>query len=67
MTADSPHPQLPDYQRWEDDTGQSYALRVASQVIWQIGALLTSIGDQLLDAAYPNSELNLNLGDDNDR
>lgn len=54
---------LPDYARWEDDTNQSYALRVASQVIWQVGALLTSIGDQLLDAAYPDTSVDVNLND----
>lgn len=49
----------PDYGRWEDDTNHSYALRIASQVIWQIGHLLCHIGDELLDAAYPDSAIEL--------
>lgn len=58
-------PDLPDYTRWEDDTGQAYALRVASQAMWEVGSLLCRIGDRLLDAAYPGSSIDLDTeGDD---
>jgi hypothetical protein len=57
-------PNLPDYTRWSDDTAESYALRVASQVIWEVGSLLVGIGDKLLDAAYPNTSLDMDVGGD---
>lgn len=56
-------PNLPDYTRWGDDTDQSYALRVASQVIWEVGSLLVGIGDRLLDAAYPDTGIDIDVGD----
>jgi hypothetical protein len=62
MMTDSPN--LPDYTRWEDDTSQSYALRVASQAIYEVGSLLCRIGDRLLDAAYPGSSVDLDTGGD---
>lgn len=52
-----------DYTRWDDDTDQSYLLRVASQALWEVGALFRRIGDDLLDAAYPDTSVDVNVDD----
>lgn len=53
-----------DYTRWGDDTPQSYALRIASNALWEVGHLLCQIGDKLLDAAYPNTSVEVNMNED---
>lgn len=64
MTDEPARPTDPDYSRWDDDSTESYVLRVASQAIWQIGRLFCHIGDELLNAAYPNSAVDMNLDDE---
>jgi hypothetical protein len=66
MTDEPARQTDPDYSRWDDDTDVSYPMRVASQVMWEIGHHLCQIADRLLDAAYPNSSINFNLNDDDD-
>lgn len=58
-------PEQPDYTRWEDDTDQSYLLRVASNVLWDTGTLFRNIADQLLEAAYPDTSIDMNINEGN--
>lgn len=66
MTDDDKLDTKPDWSRWEDDTDKSYAMRVASQAIWEVGNevdragaelrdRLWALADRILDAAYPYS------------